>query len=189
MNDEHMDQAFRELQAELTVTPSPEFAAKVRARAANAPERSWFGGWRIAAASVAMLGCAAVAVVMWGGVAMTSDVAPVPAVASVETPQPAIVERPAAPVVKPATFRPARPAVVPMRATVRPDLEVLVPADQRFAVAQLLLAMRDRGARVPPLIDAEVDSEGRLPAPAAISVAPIAIQPLGPPVPGGGRER
>ena len=56
MTDEHPDQTFRELQAELAVIPSAEFAANVRARVAEAPAREWFGGWGLAAASVVTAG-------------------------------------------------------------------------------------------------------------------------------------
>jgi hypothetical protein len=195
MNDEHTDNTFRALQAELTVTPSPEFAAKVRARVAIEPVRRWFGVWQVATVTVAIASLA-VAVVMWPrgsgsrDIARSRDIAtagqaPGAAASTIPRTSP-IDDAPAPGASQPGQRR--LPAAVRTAASRVP--EVLVPSDQRIALAQLLVAMRDRGTQVPALVAGEIDVEGRLPAPAAISVAPITITPLGPPIPGGGsRER
>jgi hypothetical protein len=190
MTDERMDQTFHELQAELRLTPSPEFAAKVRARTAEAPARGWFAGWRLAAASVTVLGCAVLAVVMWSGGGPISGAASVPVVARLESPPPVIVGRPApraVTTVPGGRDRVVRPAVVAARLAARSGPEVLVPPDERLALARLLVALKDGRAVVPAAESAFDEETGELKPLAAI--APIVVAPLSTAANGGGNER
>jgi hypothetical protein len=196
MSDERIDDMLRELRDDLmAVRPSPEFAAKLRQQVAARPARNWFGIWHVAmAASVVAL--AALAIVLWPSQATKHD-APAPGVIAAQNPP-----TPLAPAASSTTVAPTgavnqttpRHAVVTQPARVQRvaarEPEVLVPGDQRTALIGLLASMRSRGTQVPQETEVAVDSEGRLPVPAAIRVSPITIEPLGPPVPGGGsRER
>jgi hypothetical protein len=188
MTNEPMDTTFRELQAELAVTPSPEFAAKVRARVAEQPARGWFGGWRVVAASVAVVAGAVVAVVMWRGGAAASHVAAPPAVTKLAASPPAAVEPPALPMVA-ATRQPrlARPAAVAVRTALRPEPEVLVPPDERIALTRLLVALKEGRAFVPAAESLFDEQTGELKPLAAI--APLVVEPLTTAADGGGSGR
>lgn len=187
MMDEHIDETFQALQAELTLTPSPEFAAKVRARVAEAPPRGWFGGWRLAAASALVLAGAVVAVVVSRSGMATSAVAPLPAVARVESVGPAVIEPPAGAFGAAEQPRAARPWTNATRTAARLEPEVLVPPDQRLALTRLLLAIKDGRAVVPAAENAFDEMTGELKPLAAI--APLVVEPLSTAATGGGNGR
>jgi hypothetical protein len=185
-----MDDFLRELQDDLRdVRPSPEFAAKVRRQLETQPARNWFGIWQVATAA-AVVAVAVAALVLWRPQTRVTN-SPVQNTVAVTQPAP----RPTPPAATQTTV--AQPVasgqVVVNRTAPRTtpaEPEVLVPSDQRMALVALLEGMRRRGNHVPSETTPLVDDEGRLPAPAEITVSPITIEPLSPPVPGGGsRER
>jgi hypothetical protein len=194
MSDEEMDDIFQQLRDDLAaVRPSPEFAAKVRMQVAAQPKRAWFGIWQVATAA-GVFAIAALALVFWRAQS-TTPVAPAPITVTTQntpTSSPAAAssttELPTVPPVAPRPAVTRQVARAPHVETRQP--EVLAPADQRNALISLLASMRNRGTQVPQEVTADVDSDGRLPAPATITVPPITVQPLSPPIQGGGsRER
>lgn len=198
MTDEHLDDALRDLGAELNVTPSPEFAAKVRARIEQAPARSWrLWAWAGVAATCAV---AVVAVAVWRGGpdvgrpfrAGGADGAEAPS----HTEASVVAAKPPGglqPVPVTPTVATHRDAVAPVVRTARnPEPEVLVPTDQLIAIRRLMASVR-AGMRVdlptsPTVIDPET---GELIPLKPIEIPLITVDPL----PGdpngrsGGREK
>jgi hypothetical protein len=109
MTDEHVDQLLSQVRAELDVTPSPGFAAGVRARIADAPasKRAMFR-WPVVAVASATAIVAAVAVMMRGS-SVPAAPASAPAVAVAPAVEPAPVASASAKAVTPVT--PVAPAV------------------------------------------------------------------------------
>ncbi len=198
MNDKHLDDALKDLQAELSVTPSPEFAAKVRARIEHAPTKPAWNVWA------------------WGGVAATCAVAVIAVVLGVgrafRPGAPGGAEAPAsteantsagakAPAYTEGTassdvgrpFRAGRsPAPVVAAAAPRAEPEVLVPPDQLIAIRRLMASVR-AGARPnlpasPTLFDPDT---GELIPLKPIEIPLIVVDPLpgGPDGRSGGSER
>ncbi len=150
MTDEHLDDALRDLRAELTVTPSPEFAAKVRERIER-PAASRFGAgawaWLGVAATCAV---AVVAVAIWRS-GVPSDVGRIVQSDVGRAFRPGGNGGAEAPphtegTVPPDVGRPfragGRPARVAVAAAGRAELEVLVPQDQLIAIRRLMAAVR-----------------------------------------------
>ena len=179
MSDEHTDEIFREIQAELRLTPSPAFPANVRARIAGAPARAWFGDWRVALTSAAVLGVAVMAVVMWGRAGARREITPAPAVPSVASPLGARTLPP----------RVRTPVAVAARTAPGPDLTPVVPPDERIALNHLLVALKSGRAFVPPAESLLDDATGALKPLVAIDVPPIVVEPLPGTASGGGTGR
>jgi hypothetical protein len=180
MRDEHLDDALRDLRTELNVTPSPEFAAKVRERIEAQPATARWGLWAwtgVAATCVA----AVIAVAMWRA-AHPAPVTqkPVASVAqSVQAPEPAAaVTPPAAEPVAPK--RPATPAEPTVRvARERAEPEVLVPPDQLNAIRRLMAAVRKGALASAPAAPTLIDPDtGELIPPKPIEIPLITIEPL-----------
>jgi hypothetical protein len=183
MMDEHMDDILRELQAQLTVEPSPEFAAGVRARARHDDARSAWIAWR------PMLAVAASAVLLAGvWMARGRDRAPAAGSGAAAATEAARLPQPAAPTgastPAPTGVSHAAPAARGPRRAVRAadrevtDLEVIVPADQRVALRQLLVAVREGRASVPGAPSTVDEVTGELKPLVAIDVPPIVVEPL-----------
>lgn len=173
---------FADLQSALSLTPSPEFAARVRARVAAAPSsRSPLSVWAWGALAAAALAAIVTAsVIRTRSVVHPVDVvyvaaAPEPAVANAEPTQPtpvAAVPRQSTPRVVPVV---ARPSVV----AGDPFYEVIVPDDQRKALERLLLAMKTGRASVPrATVTTEVDEDGNTVIVPLPGIVPMKIEPL-----------
>jgi hypothetical protein len=185
---------LRELQTELAgVTPAPEFAARVRARVAEARRpRGWLRlGIGLAGAAATLV---AVVVSMRPAgelpdpvvIRTTAPPAPAPAPALRSEPADGPVT-PAAPVAP----RPTRPGPAPVRArTADPRFEVITT---QAAVLEELWRVATARAGTPPRPAAElpppsivVDSDGLIVVPDLV-VDPIVVLPIGAPPGGQGR--
>jgi hypothetical protein len=188
MTDEHLDDALKDLRAELNVTPSPEFAAKVRERIEQAPAKPSWNVWAWAGAAATCV-VAVIAVVLWrSGQHDTSGREPVTLAEAqpVATAQPPVAARPAPvePLVTPSA-RAAAPLVAHATAPVGPaaarrtEPEVLVPPDQLNAIRRLMAAVRAGEAaglpQAPTLIDPDT---GELIPPKLIEIPLIVVDPL-----------
>ena len=194
MSDARVDDLLRDLEGELSIEPSPQLVARVRARI---DDRSGSTTLIPALAGVAFtLVMAAIAL----GIApdrqtATSSSAPsrtslpqvVQRTAQVPAPlaeSPALDERvPGAPVRRPGSVRSG--AAAPTPEIPAETVEVLVPLDQATALRRILVAMRTGRSPVPPATPQVVDAEGRLPAPEPIGIPQIMVQPITPPTDGG----
>jgi hypothetical protein len=193
MRDEHLDDALRDLRTELTVTPSPEFAAKVRERIDAQPETTPRGLWMWAGA--AATGAAAViAVAVWRAPhPATVTPAPVASVAqSVPAPGPAPAVTPPAgePIAPKRSVTSLTPAVRVAREHREP--EVLVPPDQLNAIRRLMAAVRTGALANAPAAPTLIDPDtGELIPPKPIEIPLITVDPLPGPPDGksGGSER
>jgi hypothetical protein len=198
-----MSDLDRDLEAMLASEPSVEFAARVRQRIdAEGDRRSTFGIWRWAfgVAAAAVVAVVVVMAIRGRGVALVPSEAPPPSQA-VRVPTPPVpirVPTPAVAPVKPeqrlaaAGRSPRVNTTAGPQPLVRAEPEVLVPPDQRAAVARLIDLTR-RGRVAPALF------EERAPSP-VVSVAevpplvvtemdvPVLVPPGGSP-PGGGAGR
>ena len=186
------DDPLEQLRIELSVEPSPEFAAKVRARIAREPKRRWttMAMWSLAAAAAVVV-LAVVALRPRGEqgrpIAVKEAPSPVAALATPAAVGPPAPKAPAAEAAPATTPGPARHAVfaavrhadVERAAAGSPRLEVLVPPDQRRAIDRLISDLN--GGRLDPtvLAFASVDQQAELAKPATIAVAPIEIPVIG----------
>jgi hypothetical protein len=136
-----METIEADLDREMAIEPSPDFAAKVRARISAADrDRGWSFPWALAAAAVLMI-AAGILFASWRGAPAGKDW---PAIATGQD-VPLLVPRLAAPAV--ATNRPpgARsvrvpPKQAPMARASEP--EVLVPDDLRLAIGRVMDMVR-----------------------------------------------
>jgi hypothetical protein len=193
---ETVDDLLAALQTELSVLPSREFAAGVRARIAARPARAPWRLWMVPVAVAA--GVAAIAVVsMWGPVRAPREASRVvttaPALERTVSSGTATGVRRVAPPPAPISTKRGRAVVataVPLAPVepARAEPEVLVPDDQRLALVNILGAMRSAPSRVPPALAVAVDADGRRPAPDTIIIPMIVIELLGP-APDWRRER
>jgi hypothetical protein len=170
----------RELEAALTVSPSPDFEARVLQRVAADRPSQWRApyGWLAAAASVVLVAGAFYALNR-----------PSPADAPLPLSQ-VVDQRPRAPVVgpvrEPSVTEPARPqAPGAQRQTPRSaartagtaarasEPEVIVPLNQMEAVRRLVRAVND-GLVEPP---AE-PLQGPMAPPAKLAVTPLVVEPI-----------
>jgi hypothetical protein len=168
------DEAMRVLRAELSVSPSPDLAARVRSRLAprREPWRAW--GWLVTAAAAVLL----IGSIVWmrtsrverpPAVAVVSP-APPPTVAS-ETPAPAPSTEPVLAPRRPAARRTlARQPIAPVRP--------IVPPGEEMRIARYAESVR----RMPFAADALPESDPRelLADPAPIEIVPLKTAPLVP---------
>lgn len=173
MSDERVDVALKELAAALSVEPSREFAAEVRARLESEGRTRWARGvaWVVGATAAA-----AVAAAVW--ISNRHDVAP----SQLPSP-PVAAEARVSPLTAPAVMT-GQPRA--RRPSAPPQLEVLVPGDQEIALRGLLVALREGRLSVPPAAEEAIGGPDDLPKPAAIEIPPIKVEPLTAPSTGGG---
>jgi len=169
----------------LAISPSPEFAARVRQQISAQPShQTWWSVRHLMMAGAVVCGVFVVsAVLVWRSGASAPVVRPDAAVASSERVAPvvsgvAIV--PASTSVEAATPAVARPhesfaRVVPVENVFA---ETLVPDDQRLALERLLGAIRAGRATVPGVVTEEiVDEDGRR-MPRALVIEPLKLELL-----------
>ncbi len=178
---------FRELESALSITPSPEFTARIRQRVAGQERVSWWGrfGW-VSVATATAAAIVVVAIAVWPG-ARRDRIAPEGAIASISSPTstssrvslPAFHAESAATV--PALRVQSTPGVAPAHvfaAKALHTVEVMVPDDERLALNHLLLALRAGRATVPAPVTME-DADGQLLAPPPIDIPLMKeIEPL-----------
>lgn len=196
MNDEQLDVALQDLRAELSIEPSPEFAAKVRQTIDAAPARSFWNVWTWTAVA-ATCGMVAIAITgaVWlrtGGAVVTPGGATLPTQTTEPSTVPSLAQS-ATPMLTPTaptTRTMTKPATARAAAT-ETRLEVLVPPDQLNAIRQLMSAVRTGAVKemapAPELIDPVT---GELIQPKPIEIPLITVEPLpGPEGRSGGSER
>jgi hypothetical protein len=171
---------FADLESALSLAPSPEFAARVRARVAEEPRRRAFGSlaWRGVVAAAAL----AIGVLMMvrlqrapaaAEIVRTADSETVPATAPATS-----TSSPAMEALRQSPPHHAPVATVSARAH-SGTFEVIVPADQRIALEHLLAAMKAGKAFVPrPATITEVDDDGNRVIAPLPGIVPMKIEPL-----------
>jgi len=161
----------RELKAALSVSPSPDFEARVFQRiAADRPSR-WPSryAWVAAAASLII-----VAGVFYALSRSSVVVAPRPAPRIVEhTPVPTPAPRPEEPVRRKTTEPRVEMVRESRRAPRSAEPEVLVPANQMEAVRRLVRAVNE--GRIEPPAE---PLEGPMAPPAQLGIAPLVVEPI-----------
>ena len=174
MIDDALDDPLKEVQAALSVEPSPAFTARVRARvAAEEGRTSWFAGWRLVPAA-----CATLLVAITGGIFVWHAIDQKRADLRVG-PTPVIARVPPR----------ASVATTGRRTVVSREPEVLVPPDQAIALNNWLRAMRQgvggssEALRAVPVVIAQ------LPELPPIVIDPIKIEFLTVVPPAGGKEK
>ncbi len=162
----------RELKAALSVSPSPDFEARVLRRVEADRASRWPAryGWLAAAASLVIA-----AGVFYALNRPSAVVVPVPTPQIVEHTAPApVVPRPEVPVRKNASAPPRVDTVrVARRAPRTAEPEVLVPLNQMEAVRRLVRAVNEGRVEVP----AE-PPPGPMAPPPAVTVMPVAVEPI-----------
>ena len=189
MTDEHLDEALNDLRAELSVTPSPEFAAKVRERIEQAPAKSSWNVWAWAGVA-ATCAVAVIAVAVWRGgrtetPARTESAASSNVGRAFRPGETGGAEAPARTegIVPSDVGRPFRaggsPAPIVHAVARRAEPEVLVPPDQLIAIRRLMAAVRaGRSLSAAPsqvLFDPDT---GELLPPKPIEIPLITVDPL-----------
>ena len=194
MNDDQLDDALQDLRTELSIEPSPEFAAKVRRQIETVPARSFWNVWTWTTIA-ATCGIALVAGALWlrsdGAIVTPAPLGPTPTQTTEPSTVPSLAQSqtPMLTPTAPATKTP--PAAVRAAAT-ETKFEVLVPTDQLDAIRQLMSAVRSGAVKemapAPVLIDPET---GELVKPKPIEIPLITVEPLPGTVEGrsGGSER
>ena len=193
---------LKQLDAALSVTPSPEAVARVRERVRQEHEstRGAYGWWWAAAA-----GTVVVAVGIASAILLTSrrlpDAPPTIVATNTSTPTnavaPAVAK--ASPAISTRNVARTRPTPIPAAADSRVatlesprEPEVLVPPDEGIALRRLLIAMREGRAAVPSAGSRVAeDADGHMLEPTSIDIPSIKIELLpGTPVAGsGGKEK
>lgn len=177
---------FAVVQSALAVTPSPEFAARVRMRVVAAPsvptfESSWRSVWMCGAVAAA-----AVAVVITVSVDRSRTIAtPVEVAHGAGAPE-SVVTNAESRAVATVPVLPRRSAL--RTATVATPLsaraadtfyDVIVPDDQRIALERLLAAMKAGRAAVPrSAMTTEVDEDGNMVIAPLPDIVPVKIESL-----------
>jgi hypothetical protein len=175
MTDKPFDDVLQELRAELDVEPSPEFAAKVRTRIAEAASVSPFGRWAAWGAIAAVAGLVAVVAVR-----QTSSQLPAlpsaPTTARVIAPElPVVVPAPVIPPPAEETRRPARRppspiAAQPQETTAATSPVVLeVVTNQPALIRHALQQARGQEIGPPPVVT---------PATEELWIAKVLIEPI-----------
>lgn len=168
------------LNRELSITPTPEFAARVRRRIAAEPVRETSWSWLTSAAAAACVVAALAAVVQWSQQSSTDEVPQSVRVMPSSTPPqvtaPAVgssqIER-TAPLRR--GDRRRTPVHAGLADTLAPFAEVLVPDDQRLALERLMASLRVHRSAVPEFVaDDVVDDAGRR-VPRALVIEPIRL--------------
>ncbi|HEX5069446.1 MAG TPA: hypothetical protein VFV78_04455 [Vicinamibacterales bacterium] len=189
MARESTDHPLTQLDAALQVSPSPEALARVRERVRQDQEspRVPSGWWWAAAATVFVAAGIASAVIFTSRrvPAAPSATAATDTSAWTDAGSPARVEaaRARGPVGPGATSRRDRAAsqnrVVPPAPAATHGPEVLVPPDERIALRNLLIALREGRATVPSAgLRVAEDDKGRMVGPAPIDIPSIKIEQL-----------
>jgi hypothetical protein len=174
MMDETLNDPLKQLEGQLDVTPSPEFAAKVRMRVAGEPIRdgSTVLWWAVASSGLA---AAVLVIILWPA----QVVAPIPTASNVPAFE---IRPPAVEAIPPVVSAPARPMrpISTAKAIEREEPavvqygNVLVPGDQAMALDMLLAGVRSGRVAVPagpaPLVE--------LPAWKDIQITPVQLEPL-----------
>lgn len=173
---------LEQLSRALAITPSPEFAARVRQQISTQPARSNWWPDRHLMAAAAMVCVVSVVVMRWDGQSSPDVRRGVPVVAAVPVVPiaPGVAAAPAPAAVTPVVTTVARPRrssprVVPVESVFA---ETLVPDDQRLALERLLGAIRAGRATVPGVVAEEiVDEDGRR-MPRALVIEPLKLDLL-----------
>jgi hypothetical protein len=178
------DDPLQELSRALAITPSPEFAARVRQYIGTRPARWSWGGVRPLATAAVVVCVATVLMTRWG-VQTGPDVIPVTSVASIASIAPVVPDvltgvrapAPSPAAVGAAVARPrtSSPQVVP---AVTVFAETLVPDDQRLALERLLGAIRAGRATVPGVVADEIVDENGRRMPRALVIEPLTLELL-----------
>lgn len=174
------DDPLDALSRALAITPSPEFAARVRQQIDATPARSPWWSFRHVAAAAAVVGVVATGVMRWqtttaphekaatldGRVADTTPAGTAAAVATTITAS--------------AHHIPVRPRASESVEVRTPEVfaETLVPDDQRIALERLLGAIRAGRATVPDVVADEVVDEAGRRVPRALVIAPLTVELL-----------
>ena len=189
MNDKQLDDALADLRAELSIEPSPEFAAKVRQQIESVPERRGWSVWTWTSI-VATCGIAIVAGALWmrsgGEGVVTPAVTPgvTTANASTQTPAPVATTAQTTSSTPAPSLQQTVNAVRTTRiATAMPpkekELEVMVPPDQLLAIRQLMSTVRETSRREGPPSRTLIDpTTGELIPVKPIEIPLITIEPL-----------
>lgn len=171
---------LQDLNRALSITPTPEFAARVRRRIASEPVRETSWSWLTSAAAAALVIAVAAATVQWSPESSTDEVPEsvrvMPSSAPPQATAPVIassgIERTAS---LRSGDRPRTPAGAGLMDTPAPFAEVLVPDDQRLALERLMASLRVHRSAVPKFVaDDVVDDEGRR-VPRALAIEPIRL--------------
>ena len=187
MNDEQLDDALQDLRTELSIEPSPEFAAKVRQQVEAIPARSVWGVWAWTSVAAAC-GIAVVAGVLFLGGdrnSVTTNIAtttpnvspavspsPITNIAQTTTPAPA----PSLQMTANAT-RTTR--VTNVAAPKEKELEVMIAPDELLMVRQLMSEARNNMRREGPPSRVLIDpATGELIPAKPIEIPLITIEPL-----------
>ena len=160
-----MDQIDRELASLLSVEPSPEFRARVRARIASEPlPRSWYFQWRVAAACTAAATAVAVVTMMRVAPTLRPPAAAPPVEYLPSAPVPVVASAPA---------QLPHPDALPMRRSSprASNPEVLIDASAKRGLLQLDALVRAGRAQL------IFDSEPREPI-RDVVITPIEIVPI-----------
>jgi hypothetical protein len=177
-HDQVTDAALdREIESMLAVDPSPEFAARVRARVGEGPVPvQWWRHWKPGvAAAVAVIA----AFVMWPDRVQREE-APVPARLAIERTEPSVPVAPSSPaeaqVARPERSEPVRRRGAPRAAETAPAMAAVpvVSEDDARAFDAFLAVVRDRNIRL--VFDEETPASALTTS--TIAIAPIAIEPL-----------
>jgi hypothetical protein len=177
-HDQVTDAALdREIESMLAVDPSPEFAARVRARVGEGPVPvQWWRHWKLGVAGAVAV---TAALVMWPERVQREE-GPVPARLAIERPEPSVVavlSPPAeAQVARTELSEPVRRRESQRTAETAPAIAPapVVSDDDARAFDALLAVVRDRNIRL--VFDEETPASALTTS--AIAIAPIAIEPL-----------
>jgi hypothetical protein len=174
---------LQELSDALSITPSPEFAARVRQHIAVKPVRGAVSPFHGLAAAAVLVLIASALVARWPQPAEHATTPrPTPMALPAPSPTPASstssMATPIAPMQTPVTRVAVTTAPEAPVTANAPFAETLVPDDQRLALARLLGSIRAGRGAVPDLVlDEVVDDEGRW-APRALVIEPLKVQPI-----------
>ena len=193
MDDERSGRAMtdtaidREIQAALTVDPSPQFVARVRARIASEPARaaSWLS-WKLVA-SGAMAALIVIAFVLMRPGEQTFNARPEPVEGRARG---TLQSRPRSATTTAATTQPRR-AETPKARTLtrragapqarrRPEPELLLDPAETRALRRLIAGTRDGSLDLSPALRATTPTAMDLAPIDAIVIAPLTIDPLTP---------
>ena len=164
----------RELKAALSVSPSPDFEARVRQRVETDRQSRWPAhyGWFAGAAAASIVVLVSVFYAMNRVPVVVAPTVP-PHVVEHSAP-PTLPPRPDAPTPREATRPPRVATVRALRSAPRTLApEVLVPPNQMEAVRRLVRAVNEGRVELP----AE-PGQGPLAAPATLDVTPLVVEPI-----------
>jgi hypothetical protein len=168
----------REIQAALTVDPSPEFLARVRTRIATEPAQAtpWLS-WKFVAAG-AFAAAIATAVVVSRPEGTPTPVRQASGAEDVRLPPPAAIEQPRRAETAKARTRAWRAGAPEARR--RPEPEILLDPAETRALRRLIAGTRDGSLDLSASLQATTPTAMDLPPIDAIVIAPLTIDPLTP---------